>query len=683
MKKFMAVLLFCFPAFGQSAYSGRVLYSGPATYGASGCGPGNGYACFVQDTDIHNYSVPGPNWGPNTCDWTSPDTASNCGNLTGANTVRTPAEFGNALIRCTDMNTIRMDAGSVGPSPGNPAIIWTTYDSPSVNAWNLDDTGILLKATGGAQYVMRFNPATSQCTMTNPVITVNDGIWAHIASNKIYSYSSANQTRLLENIVNLATGSVTSSTLFEFNDAKCLANPINGVAGGFPQGTSYWVGTVGVSLDDSTFARGFSTSGAQGTGAYLAAWTRGQDGCDLWNTLTNVVTHNGTLVGTVSDTPWGGAYGGKYDKFGMHAAIQTPNPDWINTTASPNTIAYGTYIVGNYFWQKGTTNVPRCGVSAPNWKASTQYYDGDRVNPTTGNAGDYIYQIINGVPGMSGAAAPTWGQIPGQDTTGDNDLTWRNVGLGPDKQHFCDGHGWTGYLGLAPGKNVTYHSYADPMVPQTHLLSVTNAADQHFGNTNANTTDSAWIFVMSADYGTATKLLDPSTPYPSALYNEIYLISPPYNSDGSVNSNRAFRRAAHNYNSGWHQTFDVQNGMCVLSQTGNFALCSTDGMGQFGSTTGAASCNIGAPDWVKDAASDGVTMFATGYKMFPNPVNGGNNGDYIYQIQSCSGACSTGTTKPAYPQTAGATVVDGTITWVNTGLQQNCRADDVIVKLTR
>jgi hypothetical protein len=69
--------------------------------------------------------------------------------------------------------------------------------------------------------------------------------------------------------------------------------------------------------------------------------------------------------------------------------------------------------------------------------------------------------------------------------------------------------------------------------------------------------------------------------------------------------------------------------------------------------------------------------------MFPNPVNGGNNGDYIYSIQSCSGACSTGATKPLWPQLANATVIDGTITWMNTGAVQNCRADDVIVKLTR
>jgi hypothetical protein len=106
-------------------------------------------------------------------------------------------------------------------------------------------------------------------------------------------------------------------------------------------------------------------------------------------------------------------------------------------------------------------------------------------------------------------------------------------------------------------------------------------------------------------------------------------------------------------------------------------------MGQFGNTSGGASCNLGAPDWVKSAATDGTTTFAVGYKTFPNPVNGGNNGDYIYSIQSCSGACSTGATKPLWPQSANATVIDGTITWMNTGAVQNCRADDVIVKLTR
>jgi hypothetical protein len=679
MKQFLTILLFCLPACGQAAYLGRARYAGAATYGTSGCGPGNGYACFVQDTNIHNFPVPGPNWGPNACDWTSPSTMQNCGNLTGANTVQTPADFGSAMVRCTDANTIA----------GQPQMIWTTYDAPSVNAWNVDDTAVLLKVTAsGTQYLMGFNPSTLTCTMltnTGSAVAFNGNAWfSHSANNLVYWFDGNNQTQLKQSTVNLSTGSISTSVLYDFNNSQCLTNSVNGYTGGsFPEG-NYWTGTAASSLDDSTFSVAVSTLAAQGTGVYLATWTQGQAGCDMWNTATNVIAHNGTLVGTVSDAPWGGANGGKFDKMYMHAALQTPNPNWVTNTTSPNTMIYGSYSDGNYFWQRGTTNVQRCGIGAPDWIAGAAHSDGDRVNPAVGvNPGDYIYQIVNGVGGTSGTAPPAWGQTPGQDTTGDNGLTWHNVGLPAASQFFCDGHGWTGYLGLAPGKHITYHSFSNPVSPQTQLLTVSSAGDQHFGNTNANTTDSSWIFVMSADVGTGVNLLDTTTPYPSALYNEIYLISPPYNADGSVNSTRTFRRAAHNYNSGWHQVFDVQNGMCVLSQTGKFAVCSTDGMGQFGNINGTASCNVGAPDWVKNASTDGTTIFSTGYMMFPNPVMGGNNGDYIFQIQSCSGACSTGTTKPAFPQTNGATVVDGTITWVNTGLLQNCRADDVIVKLTR
>lgn len=677
MKELLAILLFCLPACGQAVYSGHTRYAGVAGYSMSGCGPGNGYACFVQDTNVRSYSVPGPNWGPNACDWTSAYTMQNCGNLTGANTVQTPTDFGNAMVRCTDANTVA----------GQPQMIWTAYDSPSVNAWNTNDTAVLLKVTAsGTQYLMGFNPSTLTCTMVTSggsAVTFNGNAWfSHSQSNLVYWFDGTNQTQLKQSTVNFATGAVSTAVLYDFNNSQCLTNSVNGYTGGsFPEG-NYWTGTAASSLDDSTFSMAFSTLAAQGTGIYLATWTQGQAGCDLWNTATNAITHNGTLVGTVSDAPWGGANGGKFDKMYMHAALQTPNATWVTTTTSPNTMIYGSYDDGNYFWQHGTTNVQRCGIGAPNWLAGNTQKDGDRVNPTAGNAGDYIYQIVNGVGGTTGASAPTWNQTVGSDTS-DNGLTWHNVGLGTASQFFCDGHGWTGYGGLAPGKHITYHSFSNPINPQTQLLNVSCAGDQHFGNTNDNATDSAWIFVMSSDVGTGVNLLDTSTPYPSALYNEIYLISPPYNPDGSVNSTRAFRRAAHNYNSGWHQVFDVQNGMCVLSQTGNFALCSTDGMGQFGNINGTASCNVGAPDWVKNAATDGTTAFVVGYKMFPNPVNGGNSGNYIYSIQSCSGACSTGASKPAWPQTASATVVDGTITWVNTGLMQNCRADDVIVKLTR
>jgi len=270
MKEFLAILLFCLPACGQAVYSGKARYAGTAAYSMSGCGPGNGYACFVQDTNVHNYSVPGPNWGPNSCDWTSPYTVQDCGTLIGANTVQTPADFGSAMVRCTDANTVA----------GQPQMIWTAYDSPSVSAWNTNDTAVLLKVTAsGTQYLMGFNPATLTCTMvTNggSAVTFNGNAWfSHSTSNLVYWFDGTTQTQLKQSTVNFSTGVVTTSVLYDFNNSQCLTNSANGYIGGsFPEG-NYWTGTAASSLDDSTFSRAFSAPSAH---AGTAERGKNQDG---------------------------------------------------------------------------------------------------------------------------------------------------------------------------------------------------------------------------------------------------------------------------------------------------------------------------------------------------------------------------------------------------------------------
>jgi hypothetical protein len=120
-------------------------------------------------------------------------------------------------------------------------------------------------------------------------------------------------------------------------------------------------------------------------------------------------------------------------------------------------------------------------------------------------------------------------------------------------------------------------------------------------------------------------------------------------------------------------------------------MLATDLMGQAGNTSGQAKCNVGAPTWGKSDSTD----FVVGSKMFPNPRLVLNVGNYIYQVQSCSGTCTTGATMPVWvqnPTVAGmGTISDGTITWVaaadvntptNTAVQ-NCRADVMVIKLTR
>jgi hypothetical protein len=370
-------------------------------------------------------------------------------------------------------------------------------------------------------------------------------------------------------------------------------------------------------------------------------------------------------------------------------------------------MTYGTYNSQAYFWQKGTNSVIVCGKSAPNWKASNAYDGtGDRVSPASGNAGGYIYQIINGVGGTSSATPPTWNQTPGSDTP-DGPLTWRNVGFPTASQYFCDGHSWKGYNTYANGKHMGTHLASNAGIPLVQLMPSTispSAGDQHFSNANGDVLDSKPVFVMSADVGAATQMLNSSVPYPSAFYNEIWFMGAPNKPDGSANCAYdavacphgvgMVRRATHTWGSNWHPGFVTQNGMTVVSQTGNFAAISSDGMGQFGNTSGGASCNVGAPDWVKNATSDGVTSYSTGYTALPNvQTNISNKDSYLFTIQSCSGACKTGFTKPSWPQSNGATVADttcdgqgqncGTITWQNTGVQANCRAEIIIAKLTR
>jgi hypothetical protein len=727
MKKFLVVVFFCLPACGQAAYSGRGLYSGRAAYGASVCGPGNAYSCFVSNTNVINYATPIPSWGPNTCDSTSMDTLSQCGNLTGAGTTITPSDFGNAMTRCTDVN-----------SNGNPNTTWQTADEPSVNLWNSDDTAMLLLINGGSQFVFLWDG--SRCailtTSTGGNITFPAGtVWSYIHNNHIYTLdnTTAGGPYLLDNTVTLTqgAGAVSPAMLFNWSGSNCLMNSVNGypsdpsyTGGSFP--LNKWTGALGVSKDETVFSEAFSLLGGQGSGYYMARWTVGQTGCDLFNTSTGTITHNGTLVGTIPDAPWGGAFGGKSPRFKIHDSNQ-PNAAYTLLSSGPNNYIYGTYVDGSFVWTGGAT-IYQCGIGAPDWQANNAYNDGDRILPlpVSTNLGGYIYQIINGVAETSGVTEPNWNlaanQTPGNNVV-DGGVTWRNVGIGtstsPYFTYFCDGHAWKGALGQAAGKSFTYHTYADPQVPRLNLgpPGVPQVGDNHLGNTNANANDTNWMWVTSTDVGTATNLL--TGPLPSALYMENYFVAPPYSSPGVQNcvydailcpsgTLGQVRRAFHCFGSGWHKSFDVQNCIAVVSQTGKYAMITTDGMGQFGNTAGTtnvpstwlAKCNAGAPSWIKND----TTHFTVGSLMFPDPqlasTVGANTGNYIFKVQSCTpaGTCTTGSSHPTWIQpgvtgTAGTaqSSLDGTIQWVTApdvnvpadSAVQNCRADVMVVKLTR
>jgi hypothetical protein len=650
----------------------------------------------------------------------------------------TPA---GAIPGCSSNCAINFPGGTVWSRSLNNHI--NSMDNTTGPGIYLNDVTLNLTQNNGSTSISHlFDFTSSQCLMNTvngfPTDTSNSRLatvtsWS--ASSGVVTFQASQRFAAGQTVVvNTPTFSNVSFTVLSAGRTSSQFEVTSAVTGASDSGTATattfplgeWLGGL-FSQDGIHFAVAMSELPAQGTGFYLTSWAVGQSGCDILNTATGVVTHNGTLVGTVSDAHWqgpscpGGTCGAKGDRFFLHDSdMPTPNIiDFASSTVG-NRLIYGTYTDGDYFWTVGTTNLQLCGAGGPNWQAGTPYFDGDRVLPLTNNAGNYIYQIINGVSGTSSAGPITWNQTVNNsgsptDTT-DGPLTWRNTGVGAAQEYFCDGHAWKGYLGLAAGSKFVYHTYADPSVPQLGLgpkdsmgNPVFSAGDQHLGNTQANTTETNWLHAASTDAGTAVDLLH--GPLPSALYMEEFFVAPPNRSPGNVNcvydailcplgTLGQVRRVSHCYGTGWNISFDTSNCISIVSQTGKYEMVGTDAMGQFGSSSGHGPCNVGAQSWTKNNST-----FHVGDLMLPDPNLGssaGNNaGAYIFKVLSCSGAggsCLTSSAHPAsWPQggTPGVTTLveasPGTITWtlapdVNTpgnAARQDCRSDVMVVKLTR
>jgi len=609
--------------------------------------------------------------------------------------------------------------------------IYTLDNTTGHGIYLQDNTVTLTQGSGAVTTSNLFDWTNSQCLMNTVNGYPTDPL--RLATITSWSGSGSQVTFQAANIyVAGQTVSVTTTSAFTNASFTVLASGLtssqfkvtSGVTGtsdsGTATGTSFplneWNGALSEPKDESVFGTSFSVKSGQGSGCYETRWVPGEPGCRVWNTCTGTVTVDGTLLGTITDAPYGGAYGGKASRWKVHDSSQ-PSATYSEVGPTQSTFIYGTYYEDDYVWDGGL-NAVNCGAGAPNWKATTAYNDGDRVVPLTGNAGGYIYQIINGVSGTSGATAPTWNQTPGSDTV-DSGVTWRNVGIGssttPYFTYSCNGHKWKGALGFAWGKNFIYGNYTNTQLPGLKLgpqnppgTFITSAGDQHLGNTDNNLIDTRWPWVSSTDVGTTTDLLHGS--FPSALYMEGFHVAPPYYSPGNQNcfydaitcplgTLGQVRRQFHCYGTGWHKSFDVQNCIAVISQTGKYALLATDFMGENGSTVGTPGnpttflpkCNPGGPMWQKTDSVD----YPVGTVIYPILSN--DSGNYLYKVQSCSGTCQTGTTQPDWSIHQQSTVagvgtfVDGNIAWAaapdvytptNTAVQ-NCRADLMVVKLTR
>jgi len=693
LKPSLLLIILSLPALGQVVYSGAGSYSGSAAYGALVCGP-PAYSCF--STSIAAVALPAslPNWGPYSGSTTTSDpyTVQTWGNRSGAGTVVTPSDFGNAIVRCTDANT----AGA--------SVRWGTVDNGEPNIFLSDDSGLILHVSGsGTRYLFGFNPSTMACSLSGITWAGSPNVIAdHSSPTTVYvltnnagaggNYGTAiYQDTLPSNLAACSPSCAVSShtLLYDFRSANCLQNSWNGTP---TWASSGWTGLFADTLDDSTFMLGFGTPEMSGKGVYAAVWRKSyglSGGCDLWNTLTGqILLHDGTqLNATVQTVP-------SISPLAITSVVNFSGNTWqYDGAIKQNGVTLGSNaLVGYSFtmtgfsqsWNNGTFTVTGSSgtyiqvTNASGAADSTGSASGTQVGPDK----FYLHEVFpaggnnTALVSVGSQAQMTNGIYPAGGY-----FVWTNTGAGivhcgQIGGPYCDGHEASGSQNLVTGHHI--HSYASPNPDHGDLITTTSCNDNHLSWNHNDANDSFPVMNTSQEVGSFYNLLGGTTP-PCAYYDEIMFMRP----DAAYAP-----RAAHTFNSGWSWNFEGSNAIGVESSSGKFAAWVSDGWGQFGSTGGTGSCHLGGPDWAKSDSTDYTTTAGSAGPRFNYimPHASGNSGNHIYQATFCSATpCATGPTQPSWPQSAGGVISEtapGNITWTEVGVS-DCRTDVLIVKLTR
>lgn len=150
----------------------------------------------------------------------------------------------------------------------------------------------------------------------------------------------------------------------------------------------------------------------------------------------------------------------------------------------------------------------------------------------------------------------------------------------------CSGHFALGANGVVFGKALIFTPYSAPISTgtSTFLPSPPSYPDIHPSWNNGNSGDMLWMLNKAQD-DTATPV-NPLSGFSVAFFDEIFMVKP----DGLG----AVSRQHHTFgSSNPNLPFDCQINAANISQDGKWAMWTTDGMGQFGSTSGTGTCTPG------------------------------------------------------------------------------------------
>jgi len=212
-------------------------------------------------------------------------------------------------------------------------------------------------------------------------------------------------------------------------------------------------------------------------------------------------------------------------------------------------------------------------------------------------------------------------------------------GLLSPSTKYCTGHPISTYTGIVSG-NIFSSPYSTLASVQNLFGAGLNpCADTHMSlnsvDTIGHTDNHPFVLDVQDEGGTYYMLggqgLGGSSAPPCPYYNELDFVQ----LNGTLPGNTF--RVAPTMGTGWHPNFEVQNSIGLQSSSGKYIAWVTDGLGQFGSTSNTASCNIGGPDWQLSSSGTFTAYSGSGPGVFGNFIAPAtqNAGNYVFAVQSC------------------------------------------------
>jgi hypothetical protein len=466
-----------------------------------------------------------------------------------------------------------------------------------------------------------------------------------------------------------------ASYVFTFNPATLKASPIYG---GYqiPTATDYWSRTnpnllyvqSGTVLNKYCFADLVSGVCPSGTAPDLTtppSLANGRistifdfaAGSNCLGASYKSIWHSSGLTPSIGDAAFGAAF--------SSVGVQNTGFD-----AVVYTVGKGCTHINTKTRQVTSDWIPGCTGKTPcNWKGTTDSFGlhemqmtlnpdfiqlgwGSCLSTTCENRGlPYLFQLST----LTMAVCKTGGNCGGHSANG------YSHALNESQASFAD--------------EISIRSYSDYNTA-TDISSITQTPlglldpfDQHFSwNADSDAKDTALIFTSTFSTGSAGSPTynGIDRDFPSAWYQEIMGINP---QTGVVS------RFAHNFVVGDNQRFPPSAGIGNVSQDGRFYAFSSDWGGTLGTEDGTSSaCIPGGPKWNTAFAYPQKTLIGGTYYIRPTSNNTGN---YVFKVTVTG---TSGAAEPAWPQTIGRTVKDGTVTWTNAG-KRNCRGDVFVVEL--